>query len=237
MSEFPTSEASTRAELLVPMPDVVHFVRQLSHDLRNSLNAAELQSAYLVEVAEDAEIKSEVQRLRAMLSTMGANLQQLTGSLAQIRLTEMPYKAADLIEDLQDKISAQDPEQGAAITWDVNVADATLQIDPQLLQQALMELFSNAFEHERGEGQLEARAGVVADEFTFSLREPKKGFSDATEKWGREPFRSIRHGHYGLGLLRTRSIIEAHHGRFSAHYDPPSSSLVTTVVLPVGGSL
>lgn len=233
MAEFSKTEVS-KDELRVPMADVARFVRQLSHDLRNSLNAVELQSAFLNEVAEDSEMKDEVQRLRGMLSNMGGNLQRLTGALAQIKLAEMSYKAADLMEDLRSKIAAQFPEPGANVAWEVGVADATLQIDPQLLQEAILELFANAFQHDRGEGRIEATAAVAASEFTFTLREPKATFTASTESWGREPFRKVRHGHYGLGLARARSIIEAHHGQFSARYDSPSSSLVTTVVLPVG---
>src|SRR5437870_530629 len=44
--------------------DMVKFVRQLSHDIRNNLNAVELQSAYLAELAEETEMKNEIQRLR-----------------------------------------------------------------------------------------------------------------------------------------------------------------------------
>ena len=63
------------------MPDVVKFVRQLSHDLRNHLNAAELQSAYIAEIAEDPELKEEIKRLRAMISEVGASLQRVTSAL------------------------------------------------------------------------------------------------------------------------------------------------------------
>jgi hypothetical protein len=38
--------SASAADLQVAMPDVARFVRQLSHDLRNHLNAAELQSAF-----------------------------------------------------------------------------------------------------------------------------------------------------------------------------------------------
>ncbi len=37
----------------VAWSDVVHFIRQLSHDLRNHLNAIELQSAYISELERD----------------------------------------------------------------------------------------------------------------------------------------------------------------------------------------
>src|SRR3954453_15190255 len=81
-------------ELGVPMPTIVNFLRQLSHDLRNQLNAAELQSAYLKEIASEGEIKAEVQRLRGMLGEMSPALQRLTTSLASPKLNEMSYVAA-----------------------------------------------------------------------------------------------------------------------------------------------
>ena len=42
--------------LSLPWSDTVRFVRQLSHDLRNDLNAIELQSAYISELAQDQEL-------------------------------------------------------------------------------------------------------------------------------------------------------------------------------------
>jgi len=78
------------AEIQVSMPEVVKFVRQLAHDLRNHLNAAELQSAYLLEIAENDELRDEIKRLRAMVAQVGANLQELTAALSQPRLTYRP---------------------------------------------------------------------------------------------------------------------------------------------------
>lgn len=234
MSASATPTEQTANELHVPMPDVVRFIRQLSHDLRNQLNAAELQSAYLKEIAEDGEVKDEIQRLRAMLSELGSALQRLTGMLAPARLTEMQYEAAAFLEDLRDKVAAAMPEKNGELAWDVNVGDAALNIDPQILQQAMLELITNAFQHERGTGPVRIE-GRVNSEFSIALVEPKSNFVGSTEEWGREPFRKVKHGHYGLGLLRARSIIEAHRGRLEARHDAAASSLITTVSLPLAG--
>ena len=157
--------------LSVPWTDVVRFVRQLSHDLRNHLNAASLTAAYLNEVATDAEVKIEIKRL--------------------------------------------------------------LNVDPQLLQQAIIELFSNAFRHHRGEGSLIAFGKIDNQRFVFGLLEPKSRFDLPTENWGREPLHNVAPGHYGLGLHRARAIIEAHGGELHARYEPGESVLVTTITLPL----
>ena len=226
----PTAEEA----LQVPMPDVARFVQQLSHDLRNHLNAAELQSAYLSEVAEDAALKEEVKRLRAMLAAMGASLQSLTDSFAPINLTVMPYEAASFMEDLRQKIGKQFPAASGEIEWTIETGSALLSIDPQILQPAFVELFANAFQHERAPGPLRASAVVSGGDFIFTLTEPKTSFTGETERWGLQPLAKLKHGHYGLGLSRTRGVIEAHHGQLRTGFDSATAALVTTVVLPLG---
>src|SRR3954471_9441185 len=206
------------AEIQVSMPVVVKFIRQLAHDLRNHLNAAELQSAYLAEIAENDEMREEIKRLRGMVAQVSLNLQQVTGALSQPPLTEMPYVAGELIEDLQQKLAATYPAESAQVKWEIGGADANLNIDPQLLLPALLELFANAFRHERGDGPIFATAGVEKRRFVFTLSEPKRNFQRSTENWGREPLLSLGQGHYGLGLYRTRRIVEAHGGELVAQH-------------------
>ena len=113
------TSASSPAEIQVSMPVIVKFVRQLAHDLRNHLNAAELQSAYLTEIEENNELRDEIKRLRGMIAQVGVSLQELTADLSQPRLTQMPYSANDLVEDLQQKLAADYPEENATVKWEV----------------------------------------------------------------------------------------------------------------------
>jgi K+-sensing histidine kinase KdpD len=216
----------------VPWPDMVKFVRQLSHDIRNNLNAVELQSAYLAELAEEAEMKTEVQRLREMISHIGTSLQRLTAGLSETKPNLISYPAADFVEDLKQKLTKEFPENAAKVTWDVQLKDSTLQVDPQLVEQVFLEIFSNAFQHERNIKSIAAKAYIDKSHFVFELREPKARFELSTENWGREPLRNVSQGHYGIGLNRTRSIAEAHGGSFRAEYDRKTSTLITTLTLP-----
>jgi K+-sensing histidine kinase KdpD len=212
---------------------MVKFVRQLSHDIRNHLNAVELQSAFLAELATDDEMKNEVRHLREMVSTVGAGLQRLTAGLSQVNPTPISYKAADFVEDLTQKVAQELPDHANKITWDVQMKDATLQVDPQLAQQALIELFTNAFQHERNVKSIAATAKIDNDQFVFELQEPKAQFSSSIQDWGRQPLQNVSQGHYGLGLNRVRSIAEAHGGSFRAEYDRKTSMLISTVTFPI----
>jgi K+-sensing histidine kinase KdpD len=227
MSDLPLENRSDA----VPWVDIVHFVRQLSHDLRNHLNAAELQAAYVGEVAESEELKKEVNRLRELMAEVATSLQRVTVGLAPIQPTLMGYRAADFLEDLKQKADfTRDP---AKVIWETEAGDAMLNIDPQLLQQAFLELFTNAFKHEPGNGALVAKAHIDNGQFIFTLREPKTRFELSTENWGREPLRKVSRGHYGVVLSRVRAIVKAHGGEFGAQYDPAVPALLTTVRLPL----
>src|SRR2546423_9819027 len=112
----------------VPWPDMVKFVRQLGHDIRNNLNAVELQSAYLAELAAEGEIKNEIQRLREMISQIGISLQRLTAGLSQANPNLISYPAADFVEDLKQKLAKDFPDNAGKLTWDLQLKDATLQV-------------------------------------------------------------------------------------------------------------
>jgi K+-sensing histidine kinase KdpD len=227
-----SSEAQTDS-LTLPWSDMVRFVRQLSHDLRNDLNAIELQSAYIGELTQDHELTSEIKRLREVVSGMNSTLQLLSRAVGEPAPNLVSYPADEFMADMRTQIEHRFSKENHGITWDVQIQDGTLNIDPQLFQEVFVELFANAFQHDRGNGALVARARISDGRFLFSLHEPKAVFSSDTQNWGREPLHNIRQRHYGLGLNRVRAIIEAHNGELQAQYDPEAATLVSTVALPI----
>ena len=229
-----SSKAPTDS-LTVPWSDTVRFVRQLSHDLRNDLNAIELQSAYIAELTQDQELTSEIKRLREVVSALNSTLQLLSRAVGEVTPNMIAYPAGEFLTDMRTQIERNSSKENHEITWDVQLQDEILNIDPQLFQEVFVELFANAFQHDRGKGALIARARISDGRFLFSLHEPKAVFSSDTQNWGREPLRNIRQRHYGLGLNRVRAIIEAHGGELQAQYDPKAATLVSTVTLPVSG--
>src|SRR5438552_16218915 len=91
--------------LNVPWIDTVRFVQQLSHDLRNHLNAIELQAAYISELDANPELKGDIKRFREMISGLTALLQDLSRGVAEVTHDLIPYRASALIEDLRKKVA------------------------------------------------------------------------------------------------------------------------------------
>ena len=226
-----SSESRTNS-LSVPWRDTVRFVRQLSHDLRNDLNAIELQSAYISELTQDQELQAEVKRLREVVSGLNSTLQHLSRTVGDVTPNMILYPAAEFLVDMRKAMDRDLPNERDQIKWDVQV-DGMLNVDPQLFQEVLAELFANAFRHNRGNGPLLASARIENDWLLFNLHEPKAGFDSDAQNWGREPLRSVSQRHYGLGLNRVRAIIEAHGGELRVKHDAKASALVSTVTLPL----
>ena len=227
------SSKASMDSLTVPWSDTVRFIRQLSHDLRNDLNAIELQSAYIGELTQDQELTSEIKRLREVVSGLNSTLQLLSRAVGEIAPNVVTYPAGEFLADMRTQIERNFSNENHEITWDVQLQDGMLNIDPQLFQEVFAELFANAFQHDRGKGTVVAKARISDGKFLFCLHEPKAGFGSDTQNWGREPFRNIRQRHYGLGLNRIRAIIEAHGGELEVQYDPKAATLVSTVTLPM----
>jgi len=219
--------------LTVRWNDTVRFVRQLSHDLRNDLNAIELQSAYIGELTHDQELTNEIKRLREVVSGLNSTLQLLSRAVGDVATNLITYPAREFLADMKMQIERNFPKQNHEITWDVQVQDGMLEIDPQLFQEVFVELFANAFQHDRAKGALVAKARTSGGRFLFTLHEPKAVFSSDTKNWGREPLRNIKQRHYGLGLNRVRAIVQTHGGELQALYDPKTATLISTVTLPV----
>jgi signal transduction histidine kinase len=219
----------------VPWSDAIRFIAQLSHDLRNDLNAIELQSAYIEELEKSEEVRNEINRLREMISRLASTLQRLSRAVGEVKPNLIPYPASDFMQDLRGKIDHDFPEESREISWEIQLGDAMLNVDPQFFEEAFTEIFANAFRHDRGQGPLVARAKIDDNRFLFTLHEPKARFDLPTQNWGREPLRKMSQRHYGLGLNRVRAIVEAHGGDLNAQYDPKVSALITTFRLPRSG--
>jgi K+-sensing histidine kinase KdpD len=213
-------------------PEVTKFIGQLSHNLRNHLNAVELQIAFLGEIAEGPEARAEITRLREMTREMCAHLQKLSATIEKVEPQTIRYPAADFVEDLRTKLTLELPERSTAIDWNVSLGGEMLEIDPELLSEAFVELFANADRHGCTEGALVFGVRREDNAIECSLREPKTQFNGATEDWGARPLQHPCKGHYGLGLFRARSIFEAHHAHYRVHFDPAASILCTTVLFP-----
>ena len=205
------------------------FIRQHTHDIRNDLNGLDLESALLAEIVPPGEAAEVVARIRAQVRRIAGNMRALSAKFADPPAAGALYAARELFLIWQDQLTALNP--APIVHWSDSSAAERVKVDAGALADVFRELLVNAQSFGTG-APLHATAKVQDQHVVFELREPKGAAVD-TETWGRAPFASMRHGHYGLGLWEVQRVITANGGEVQRRFAPDAMELITTLVFPI----
>jgi len=214
----------------VPWPNVAAFVRQHTHDVRNHLNGIDLEAALLRELVTDPEALQGVARLRQQVRDIAGELRSLSNRLADPMPRPTPIAAAELFEIWQEQV-ATIREPPCDVQWESKVNGEILEVDPNLVGGALLELVQNAFHFHEPPGTVKCAATNIGPHIEFRVYETKAeppGFAD----WGKTPLQTTRRGALGLGLWNVQRVIAASRGEIERRYDPTERRLVTVTRLP-----
>ncbi len=211
------------------------FVGQLAHDIRNGLNALELQLTYLREISTDPEAVDEIKGLRNTLTNVTRQLQSLRVATGVVSPYVLEYPATDFFDDLQQRFVKQHPQASGKVIWAVEPAsEALLMVDPELTLNSLLELLTNALHFASPEATpIRVQVATIDQRTVFLLRELQTAPPTVTPaEWGRTPLLTTRRGAYGLGLFHARRCLEKQGGTLSVEYVINQNVLTTTVTLP-----
>jgi two-component system sensor histidine kinase HydH len=146
----------------------------------------------------------------------------------QIEPQARPLATRDLVQRVIDEQRPALEAAGVAVA--VDLAQPTLDADPDLLHQALINLVRNAADAmgERGGGTLTLR--IADDQITVADTGP--GLPDAVAERIFNPFFTTRSTGTGLGLAIVHRIVDAHGGSIAVHNDPARGGAVFVLELP-----
>ncbi len=215
------------SETEIPLARIAEFVRQHTHNVRNSLNSLELENGLLQEFVLDAEGQASTERIRRQLRSMAEDMRSLSAVFQDPVPTAGPLPARDLLLIWQEK-HAELPE-APEVRWVDELGGQTVHVDAEMMAFVFRELLVNATRFSPGSaGTVTAQA--KAGEVIFELREPKKAAVDPGT-WG-QPFSTVRRTGYGLGLWAARRFTEANGATFAQQYAAEDGTLTTRIVFP-----
>ncbi len=233
MAAIPAPSPTSPVTLSVPWRRIERFIELLTHDLRNGLNAIELQLTLLSEISDDPEVKTEVKRVRGSVADLTRQLQAVRLATAGPQTHVLDYPAADFVEDLRERLDRERPDATARVLWEIEAGKGSLAIDPALSMTALLELLGNALHFAREGTTVRVRAVGGPSGLIFSITETLVNPPvDSPADWGHSPLSSTRRDRYGLGTFRARRITEAVGGSLRFDYAEGDQSLTASVVLP-----
>jgi signal transduction histidine kinase len=217
----------------IPLPRVVNFVRQVTHDVRNGLNAIDLQAAFLGEIAAEGEVAEEIGKLRRMVCHVTRDMQELSGRFGELRPVMMKYPIQEFLQGLKEAVEEEFETQAKRIVWEVRAGEEEMEMDYTLLTNVLLELTRNAIFFREGDQAIHFTAWNDLGNVVFEVRQAHAQPVIDAGQWGRVPLSSSRRGGYGLGLFYVRRVLDTLGGTLDPGYDGKSGELRVRLSLPL----
>ena len=232
----PASSEDTSAvapRVAVSFETIAGFLRLLSHDVRNDLNAVDLLTAYIRDISGAESIRGELDQLRTAIRYGSERMHRLSRAFDAPRVEAIELPVHILIDDLRAQMIAAKPELQTRLHWRVEEEDANICVDPTMALEVFRELTDNALAFSPYDSVVSISVLTgEGDVFKWCFEQGMKDAPSNPDQWGRVPFLSSRRGHYGLGLFRARRIIEAHKGSIDFLHDSGTQKLSSVVRFP-----
>jgi two-component system nitrogen regulation sensor histidine kinase NtrY len=214
------------------------LTRILAHEMLNSLtpicSLAESLAA-LDPVSERAAIGDAVE----VIGRRSAGLMRFVERYR--RLADLPapetveVQASTLVAGLETLTRGMAAERGVTLECTVEPADLTLVADPELIEQAVLNLLKNALEAVAGapDGRVRLICGVENGQASITVVDNGPGLTPAQAEAVFAPFFTTKPGGSGIGLSLARQIALAHGGRLE-HLTPRRGGAAFRLMLPGG---
>jgi two-component system nitrogen regulation sensor histidine kinase NtrY len=216
------------------------LVRVLAHEMMNSLTPiCSLSESLGVRLRTPGSDPAEVAEALDVIARRSAGLMHFVERYR--RLTDLPspevsrLRAADLAASLDRLISPMMTEAGVDYASVVSPPQLTLEADPELVEQALINLLKNALEAVRGRPGAAVRLGVRLEEnqALIIVEDNGPGLPEGDPEAVFVPFFTTKEGGSGVGLTLARQIALAHGGRLE-HQPRAGGGAAFRLVLPYG---
>ena len=213
------------------------LVRVLAHEMMNSLTpivslteSLQAQGTPVTDAETAAALEGIARRSAGLMSFV--ERYRRVAELPEPRLDEVSARA--FVAGLDRLMGGLVSEKAVAYSSRVEPADARIRADPELLEQAMINLLKNALEAVDGaEAPRIELSCVRADgQLVLAVSDNGKGLPAADPEQVFTPFFTTKAGGSGIGLSLARQIALAHGGALTATANTPAGA-VFTVALPL----
>ncbi len=219
------------------------MIADTSHELRTPLAA--IRS--VLEGLRDGLVEATPATFAALqdrvllLTRLVADLHQLAlADAGQLSIDRRPTQLQTISDGIVETVGFQIEDGGLTLDTLLDPNLPTLLVDPQRLEQVLLNLLANAIRHTPPGGRIELRATrPAAEEIEIRVCDtgtglPPQDLERVFERFYRtDPSRET--GGAGLGLSIARALVEAHGGRIWAE-NRPESGACFVIRLPVAAA-
>ena len=208
----------------------------VAHEVRNPLSSIKGFATYFKEryrqVPEDQQIANimiqEVDRLNRVVG-------QLLEFARPVDILKKSISLKTLIENSLKLIERQAEESGVSIRTDLPPADETAMLDPDKMNQVLLNLYLNAVESMESEGRLSVVLEKDREKNCIKIQVTDTGLGISEKDLAHifDPYFTTKASGTGLGLAIAHNIIQGHNGEIRAESRLGGGSTFT-ILMPLG---
>lgn len=223
-----------------------NLIRVLTHEIMNSVTPITSLARTVEGVAESLEqsdlgpdAAAELQDIKAAVATIGRRGQGLLEFLENYRsMTRVPEPVLrrigvrDLYTGLEQLLAADFEAADVKLVVLVTPDSLTLEGDSRLLEQALINLLTNAKEAVAGKpgAQVQLSGMLAAGHVALEVADNGAGMDQETIDQVFIPFYTTKRGGSGIGLTLCKQIVRAHGGQILIESTPDQGTLVRLVI-------
>ena len=233
--EAVTSELEKNKDLLIEAErysTVGHMAAQLAHSIRNPITAIGGTARLLARKTENQDslpffdlMISESEKIEKTLEDLFTFVDQVKPVLEKTHLLPLVRRSLLLhFNSLQEKEIEQEvvlPE-----------VDPLINVDPRLIQQALVHLIRNSVEAMPGGGMLTVEVLLEESRVKIIISDSGEGLGNIHPARATDPFFTTKMIGTGMGLTLVKRIVEDHNGTLRLESRKEGHGTIATVVLP-----
>lgn len=216
----------------------------VAHEIKNPLNSLNIHAQLIAKAARDlavrlpdepsldrlgrstAVILEEIQRLARVVDDFTAAVRPVRPNLRKETVNKLAMNLAELV-------GPQCAERGIEMTLDLDPEIPQVLIDPEQIQQALLNLLKNAIEAiDKPDGRLILRTATKSDHVLVEVEDNGVGISEEDRLRIFEPYHTTKFNGTGLGLMVVYRIVRAHRGAVGLTSEVGSGT-VFSIALPL----
>jgi signal transduction histidine kinase len=188
----------------------------VAHGLRNPLASLSASAQLVQKHPASPAAKEQLQAIIDEVTRLDRRISHLLTFSRPAPFQPMAERIAPLLQGVLPAFAERARQQKIEIVTDLPADLPELQLDPMKLEQALVELLSNAFDAMPGGGRVTVsarttwareRAGIE-----IAISDTGKGIPDVTLKQVGQPFFTTRQEGTGLGVATAKRFVSQHGG-------------------------
>lgn len=216
------------------------FAAELSHEIKNPLNAMNIQMVLLEREIQGLPKVSNKSKhgLRETVSIVQKEIIRLSGFVEEClhfsKTGELNKGYVDIYEMLNEIVSLLQPQallNGVHVVLKASHGLPKVKMDRDKIKQAIMNILINGIEAMPDGGELCVQVKSVNDELLISCQDAGPGIPDEIKDKIFNLFYTTKDGGTGIGLALAQNIVHAHGGTIRLKSSQKGSNFVIAIPL------